>query len=161
MLIRKKRKEETKPRNYNKYKYNSIYSIRNTVTNKIYIGRSVRPESRVKQHFSYLRSGKGYKEMQKDFDVYGESSFDYQILETHLIKDADPREREDFYINKFDTLNNGYNSSPGIRKGSFSMSTNVTEEMYKLIKRISSNENRTASSWIKEAVVEKLERIDQ
>ena len=138
-----------------------MYEMMDTGNNKGSVGRCVNPKLRIRQHFSDLRKGIGYKKLQKDFNEYGEDAFEFEIIETHLVKEFDPREREDFYINKFDSIINGYNSSPGVRKGSFSMTTNVSEEMYELIKKISSEENKSSSAWIKEAIVEKLERDDK
>ena len=58
-----------------------IYSIKNNVTGKEYIGRTQDLDKRIKSHMATLRSGKHVVEdMQSDFDKYGDA-FTITVLE--------------------------------------------------------------------------------
>lgn len=86
-----------------------IYSCRNNVTNKIYIGMSIRTLSARKQeHLKELRNGIKKGIWQQEFDMYGESAFEFSILEETENVYLPIVELE--YINKFNTIEpNGYN----------------------------------------------------
>ena len=143
------------------YSHNSIYMIRNTINDKCYIGRSVSPKTRLLDHLSQLRRGKGFKEMQKDFDKYGEETFETNILEEHLINEHDPVERENFYINKYDSITTGYNKvvpSHGRNSKQFSTTVNATES--NLIKELAGIDNISTSKWIRNLIVKELGRRD-
>lgn len=59
----------------------TIYAIQNKVNKKIYVGKTENPQSRIKQHFFNLKSGKHpVEDMQADFNKYGDV-FDVFILE--------------------------------------------------------------------------------
>lgn len=59
-----------------------FYKICNIKNNKFYIGITTDYEKRKKQHFSLLKKGKhpNFK-IQKDYDIYGEDSFVFEIIE--------------------------------------------------------------------------------
>lgn len=59
-----------------------IYKIQNTVNNKVYIGASIHIEERFRQHLNELRKGThANRYLQSAFDNYGESSFEFSIVE--------------------------------------------------------------------------------
>ena len=155
---RRKRKAEHRPRVYKTYNHNSIYMIKNNVSNKPYIGRSVNPERRISAHFQALRRGEGYKDMQKDFDNYGEESFEAKILETHSTDEHDPREREDHYIKKYNSIKEGYNKRYSVPKGVRQLSTSLTTKQNKQVQKLVSKKGITASKWIKKLILRELER---
>lgn len=60
-----------------------IYTIKNKLNEKIYIGRTINYEDRRKGHLYLLRQGKhGNHSLQKDFDNYGESAFEIELIDT-------------------------------------------------------------------------------
>lgn len=95
-----------------------VYKILNTINQKFYIGSSYSINIRKIQHLNELRKGTHHcKSLQNNYNKYGESSLDFQILEElrfpedywnnqrmllneHLIN------REQYYM---DTLNPHYN----------------------------------------------------
>lgn len=95
-----------------------IYSI-DFGGNKRYVGSAVSSlmkgrggfKSRWAHHLSFLRNGKNHcKKLQKAYNKYGEDSMRFTVIEI-----CDPTfilEREQYYINKFDSFKNGYNSRP-------------------------------------------------
>ncbi len=60
----------------------SIYYIRNTVNDKVYIGKTVRdPRTRFSAHKTKLRHNKHHSpELQQDWNIYGEAAFEFSIL---------------------------------------------------------------------------------
>lgn len=97
-------KTESKP-----YYHRVIYSIRNNVTGKEYIGKTEDLDKRIKSHMSLLRNGKhNVEDMQSDFDKYGD---DFTISVLEEITDYDQRQREYELIESHKSYirENGYN----------------------------------------------------
>lgn len=85
-----------------------IYKITNTRTGKAYIGQSVNMGNRWNQHQNELNRGTHHNEgLQRDWNRG--DKFNFRVLEETPYLD----EREKFYINYFDTFNNGYNGTRG------------------------------------------------
>lgn len=102
-----------KQENLNQLTLKGIYRIFCTETNKSYIGSTWKSfKSRWKQHLSKLNNNKHHsKEMQNAWNKYGTDSFSCEILE--VIDDKSILlEREAFFIDKFNSYNNGYNENP-------------------------------------------------
>ena len=61
-----------------------IYSIKNTVTNKFYVGMTQHPKRRWSTHLSGMRHGKhNVEQMNEDYVTCGENAFSFQILCRH------------------------------------------------------------------------------
>lgn len=59
-----------------------IYIIKNTINNRVYIGKSNDIRKRWLTHKRNLKSGKHHNEkLQKDYDKCGEGAFEYKVLE--------------------------------------------------------------------------------
>lgn len=59
-----------------------IYKIRNTINGNFYIGSSVNVESRIFKHLSFLRRGDHPNaHLQSAFTTYGESAFEFELIE--------------------------------------------------------------------------------
>lgn len=88
-----------------------IYQCKNTITNRVYIGRTVRTLSvRKSEHLKELRLGTKGGLWQEDYDLYGESSLVFTILEHVNSISISDRERELILVNN--TLEpNGYNKT--------------------------------------------------
>lgn len=134
-----------------------IYIIKNKINGKIYIGKSYRMNQRLKEHVRNLRKGTSSKLLQKDFDRYGEESFKFEILEEVPDK-YKLLEKEDFYIDKYDSIKNGYNVRYAIPRGRNDAATVLNDRVYGLLKNDCDNKGITVSSWLRKAVLEKLER---
>lgn len=58
-----------------------IYTIKNIITKKIYVGCTMSMKGRMQQHLYMLEHGKHpKKEMQSDFNKYGKESFDAKVF---------------------------------------------------------------------------------
>lgn len=91
----------------------------NSVSNKVYIGSSmsVRKNSyygirtRWGKHADLLKAGIHYsKKLQNAYNKYGENNLTFEIIDSCDGKDV--VDTENFYISKYDSYNNGYNSRP-------------------------------------------------
>lgn len=59
-----------------------VYLLKNSVTKRIYVGRTRCPETRFKIHMSQLRGNRHKNELlQSDFNMYGEQSFEIEVVE--------------------------------------------------------------------------------
>jgi group I intron endonuclease len=98
----------------------SIYKIVNTINNKIYIGKTNNPNRRWKDH-TRLAITPGHKEYYKPLyramRKYGVNAFVFNIIESNLSK-KESGIREKYWIQYYDSYNNGYNASLGGDGGS-------------------------------------------
>lgn len=89
-----------------------IYAICNTTSNKYYIGQAKDIHQRWIQHRSRLKCGTHENcHLQASYDKYGEDSFEYSVLE-ECSKDL-LNDREQYYIEQYDSYGNGYNLDKG------------------------------------------------
>ena len=106
---------------YEKNRIYYVYALQHNVTKKIYIGSTDRLPQRYKNHIYALRKGKhASKELQKDFEKHGED-FSLYILEEVTNAKSSTEEygersislihkREYFWMEKYRTIYNGYNT---------------------------------------------------
>ena len=90
-----------------------IYCIHNEIDGKCYIGKSVNIPKRWKEHKALLRNGHHHnKHLQNAWDIYGEDSFRFIVLE--YAKPEQLGELEIAYISKHNAFgDNGYNFTMG------------------------------------------------
>ena len=68
--------------NYLRRNNPGTYIITNTITDTVYVGQSVQPESRWRQHRRALRKFNHYNTLfQKAWNQYGESAFIFEVVE--------------------------------------------------------------------------------
>lgn len=92
--------------------------------NKIYIGQAKDLNIRRKEHLRKLKSGRHYNNhLQNSFNKYGESSIIYEIIELCELSYLD--DKEIFYINKYNSIINGYNLKSGGQRGELSDESKV------------------------------------
>ena len=102
-----KRNEENKNSNNS-----GIYAIVNLINGKRYVGQTYDLHHRWIRHKSYLKNNTNHnRHLQAAWNKYGEENFKYEVLEKCDFDLLD--EREIYWINYYDCLNNGYNFSEG------------------------------------------------
>lgn len=98
-----------------------IYSIINNVNGKMYIGQSLDVKARIRCHRYQLKKGiHGNNYLLSSYNVHGAASFSYEIIYTiedqtitkeqilHILN-----EKEQHYINKYESFDKGYNLTSG------------------------------------------------
>jgi group I intron endonuclease len=104
---------------YYEYQFSGIYSIRNTINNKVYIGSSKNIHLRMLHHRYELESNCHHCDyFQKSFNKYGINNFKIEILEKidlNIFNEDYLYEREKYYINLYNSADSrfGYNMTTG------------------------------------------------
>lgn len=111
-----------------------IYKITNIQNNKIYIGQTIRPvEQRIKRHFNDALHNIIDTHFARAIRKYGEYSFVYEIIDT-----AETQEelnlKEQFWIRKYNTVENGYNETDALYKCGGNTYQSKTQEEMEVIK---------------------------
>lgn len=116
-----------------------VYVCRNLVNGKVYVGSSVYVANRIKFHKTALRSGYCHNcHLQSAWNKYGESSFEFRLLEN-----CPPElciEREQVWIDKLQASNrlHGYNLAPRARNTlGLKMTETAKANMSKAMQKIS------------------------
>jgi len=96
----------------NGYNTSGIYCIQNKINHKRYIGSCMESfRKRKNSHLFHLRNNTHHSaKLQNAFNKYGAESFTFSILE-----ECEPSlciEREQYWIDYYDSYNKGYNCSP-------------------------------------------------
>lgn len=87
-----------------------IYTFKNLVNGKIYVGQTKHPQKRKNEHLKSAKEGsegKLYYAIRK----HGEENFLFEVVED--CEDEITNQREEFWITHFDSFENGYNSTTG------------------------------------------------
>ena len=92
-------------------KKSGIYQIRNLVNGKVYVGSSVNLHVRELSHFNSLkRNAHDNEKLQRAYNKYGLDKLVFEVLE-YVEKDM-LLEREQYYIDTLNAVNEGYNICP-------------------------------------------------
>ena len=97
-----------------------IYLITNDVNDKVYVGQTTKPiQERFIEHCS------SPSKLGKAIQSIGKEHFQVQLLDDKSINLDELTEKETFYIEKYNSLKNGYNSRPACKSnGTIANSTN-------------------------------------
>jgi len=88
-----------------------VYKIENQTTGRIYVGSSVDVKTRIRKHLGALRGDyHTNSRLQYAFNKYGEGDFEINILEE--TNESNLLNREQFYMDKFSAVTQGYNRCP-------------------------------------------------
>lgn len=88
-----------------------VYSIRNVLDDKYYIGSSKDIERRIKTHKQHLEKGcHNCRSLQKDYDKHGLDNFEFNVVESDIQEDL-LTAYEKYYIYQYDAIvrYKGYN----------------------------------------------------
>lgn len=93
-----------------------VYCIENTINSQKYIGISkIKIDKRVKSHLRQLKNNiHSNEKLQNAYNKYGSDSFKFYVLESFDdINIIELKQKEIYYIDKFDSFKNGYNKTLG------------------------------------------------
>ena len=85
-----------------------IYLYTNKINGKQYIGQTIQPIQ--VRHYNHLHQNTYFDRALKK---YGESNFTLEILEDNIFDSEELDKKEQYYIEKYNTYYDGYNSTPG------------------------------------------------
>lgn len=88
-----------------------IYKITNKINGKSYIGQSVHIQKRWEQHISLSKNTDNDTPLYRAIRKYGVNNFDFSVIEECLEEDLN--NREIYWINFYNTYEDGYNASLG------------------------------------------------
>lgn len=91
-----------------------IYKIENLINHKVYIGLTNNYQRRKRRHFTDLRRNvHDNKFLQKEFNEYGEENFSFEVVYQNEMNNEEVSEKEQYYIQQYDSYFNGYNQNLG------------------------------------------------
>jgi group I intron endonuclease len=117
----------------------SIYKITNRINNKSYIGYSSNVERRLAQHKNYIKNNKKVGKFINALRKYGTDYFSSIIIYQSKCKN-DILEKEIYFINLYNSIEEGYNTAVGGEGGCWNRGytdeqrTNHSEKMSKLLR---------------------------
>lgn len=120
-----------------------VYSIKNIITNKRYIGITNSINTRMKKHFYELKNNIHHsKKLQNSFNIHGIENFKIEvILETECTRDEILNHEKEFVI-KYDSYKNGYNmNGGGLENNGFH--SRFTEDIVKIICTVKERDNKS------------------
>lgn len=88
-----------------------IYKFTSKITGLSYIGQSIHINTRYNQHLQEAKDDKRQTKWHQALKEQGIENFDFTVLEECDINELN--EREIYWINKYNSFYNGYNSTPG------------------------------------------------
>lgn len=92
-----------------------VYGIRNKITNKYYIGSTVSKygiKFRLRRHIYHLNRNDHHSEkLQRSFNKYDRNFNNWEFIILDNIDKSTQQSKEQFYINKYNSYYNGYNST--------------------------------------------------
>ena len=132
-----------------KMKEGIIYKATNVATGEVYIGATtINLKDRINDHYNKAVKDYGYK-FQNAIREYGIENFTWEQIDT--AQDANELAlKESYYISKFDSINNGYNSNKGGGFKKLIYQYNLTGELESTFQSL---EEASKSSSISEASI--------
>jgi group I intron endonuclease len=89
-----------------------VYSIKNLINNKVYVGRTSNLKERKYGHFQKLKTNKHpNKKLQYAFNKYGDTNFIFEVLS--YCSREESCDKEIWWITELDAIKNGYNVTKG------------------------------------------------
>lgn len=112
-----------------------IYKIENLINHKKYIGLTNNVARRRTRHFTDLRCHRHDNSfLQKEFDIYGEENFSFNIEFEGDISSEEISIKEKEYIAFYDSYKNGYNQNEGGNFGPSNGGSHLTEsDIYNIL----------------------------
>lgn len=120
----------------------TIYAHINKINQKVYIGQT----NQKKPEYRWGKEGQGYKRQTfyKAIKKYGWDNFEHIILETDLTQE-EANEKEQYYIEYFNSQKNGYNETDGGKNRRLSEEEKQAISIFMRNKQLGKNNNNHKS----------------
>lgn len=129
-----------------------IYTIKNKLDGKMYIGQSVNINKRKAYHLWMLRSGNHFNpKLQNAFNKYSEENFEFKVLE--LCKFDEINNKEIQFIKKYNSIEEGYNICEG---GNGSLGRILSDETKRKIAKANIGRIQSKEAGVRKSVVGKI-----
>lgn len=139
----------------------TIYIVTNDVNDKVYIGQTTKSiHERFNEHCSY-----SFSKIGNAIQSIGKEHFTVSLLDDTAANLDELAEKEEFYIQKYNSIENGYNSRPACKsKGRISClkeryTTTIDSELLEKIKIQAIKEKRSVSDLLEELIKKYFEEI--
>lgn len=139
----------------------SVYMISNDTNDKVYIGQTTKSiYERFNEHCSYK-----FSEIGKAINLIGKEHFSISLLDDTATTLDELAEKEAFYIQKYNSIENGYNSRYACKSnGKISSpkeryTTTIDSELLEKIKIQAIKEKRSVSDLLEELIKKYFEEI--
>ena len=146
-----------------------IYSITNKINFKKYIGQTLEKDIRERWK-SHFKKGSNCRYLKHALHKYGKENFKFEIICICFDSDCDKYEKE--YMDKWDTLNNGYNlreagnngrhSEATKKKISFTLRLNYSKltdiQKKKIVEKVSGVNNHRFGKKMSQETKEKIKK---
>jgi len=133
-----------------------IYKIENTITHQLYIGQSSNIEKRWSTHKSRAADHNFNTKLYRAIREYGIENFEFSVVCKCAKKYLDAY--EDFYIKRYNTIENGYNEVKVINKGKKISKTLLSKIIADLRRRELSMKDIAAKHCISYSTVNQINR---
>lgn len=122
-----------------------IYGIKNKINGYIYVGKAASGfRTRYRSHCNLLNKQQHFnKQLQLDWDEYGEDAFEFVILEECSTDEL--KQKEQYYIKYYRDKDLAYNKKPGGEGGI--VGSNVSDNTKK---KMSESQNNRYEQWTEE-----------
>ena len=118
-----------------------IYKITNKFNNMSYVGQSEDVEKRLNSHKKHYENSIIDNEIAR----IGIENFTFEILEECELKELN--RRESYYINKFDSIENGYNLHKGSEKDRMKTKDRKIDKYIEIDRYINKEDNTFSLKW--------------
>lgn len=138
-----------------------IYKVINTINNQIYIGSTIHPlDKRFYEHLHRCIKSDADTKLCNSIREFGAANFTIELLEECKISEVNDRER--YYIELLDTLENGLNTILGSDETlNYIHSNEVSKSYGAKIENLINSLNEKPKQVIKEPIVEKQKKVSK
>lgn len=136
----------------------TIYMITNDVNDKVYIGQTAREvQERFNEHCNCNLSPIG-----RAIQTIGKEHFTVSVLDDTSTNPEELAKKEDFYISKYQAIENGYNSKPAskaryLAPEKLSVLVNMDKELKAKLEQLARDDGRSLTNLINKILTDYVE----
>ena len=142
-----------------------IYLIKNIKNNKCYVGQSKNVYNRIKEHKDTMKTKNENRKFNEELNKYNLEDFEFKVLELCEIKELN--EKEKYYSNLYDSVENGYNanecgkSKVPIENEKIRNTFYIDKKIYIEFKKYCILKNSNVSKEIEQFMKQEIEKLEK